>query len=598
MSALGSLFNVTSQQSPAAADEHILHDTIAAIRMVKHRSMIGGPGTSLPRPIESFLSWSLCISCLAISGYHYCVSTYFIPFAARIRHMSLTKRLTAFGVRTNTIISSSAVDPGVANTSTSTSSYMKYWMPLTTHSRNELDRKSPMQRYQQLLSMFKYYGININLISSKTKSSVDVDGCEEEIKNLMRQEDKLIQLLRENTVCRHLASLAMRPYNNKEKQSIRCTDMRSSLLDEDLELPLACVLARIWPKLLKLPPHENVFHDISADTPPTSDKNQIRISVVIPSYSESGELLEKQLLTMLKRCIDPASIEVIVVDAGGRTGDKKDELQHAVDQFQPYTYKTDQGKNETCAASKFGQMLLLEYKSGGGRGPCLNFGANTARGEIITFCHLDTTLPLHWDEKIYKMLKNDENAISTRGNSCAFAFGIDTSPQGLSNSFSSSSKTYYPPGIKAVETTANIRTRLYSLPYGDQAISVPKAIFDFIGGFPDQCLMEDYELVALLRKRAALLDDGPGAGEALKIIPGEPALCSPRRWQKFGVLFVTFMNSKFVNLYAGGLGPDQLYALYYGCDPPKRGSELSPWEVEMDHILSSSACFLNGKKEI
>ena len=416
---------------------------------------------------------------------------------------------------------------------------MKYWMPLTTHSRNELDRKSPLQRYQQLLSMLKYYGINI--ISSETKSSVD--WCEVEIKNLIRQEDKLIKLLRENTICRHLASLAMRPYNNKEKQSTR-SDVRSSLLDEDLKLPLACVLARIWPKLLKLPPHENVFHD--TDTPaPTSDKNQIRISVVIPSYAESGELLEKQLLTMMKRCIHPATIEIIVVDAGGRTGDKKDELQHAVDQFQPSTYKPDQSKNETCAASKFGHVILLEYKSGGGRGPCLNFGANTARGEIITFCHLDTTLPWHWDEKIHTIFKNDKDVISTRGNSCAFAFGIDTSPQGLSNSFSSSSKTYYPPGIKAVETTANIRTRLYSLPYGDQAISVPKAIFDFIGGFPDQCLMEDYELVALLRKRAALLDDGPGAGEALKIIPGEPALCSPRRWQKFGVLFVTFMKSKF-----------------------------------------------------
>jgi len=567
--------------------------------------MIGGPGTSLPRPIESFLSWSLCISCLAISGYHYCVSTYFIPFAKTTRHISpalILKRHTAAGAPT----SSPAVHQGVANTSTSTSTstsstsssypYMKYWMPLTTHSRNELDRKSPLQRYHQLLSMLKYYDINIPI--TETKSSVD--SCEIEIKSLMRQEDELIKLLRENTICRHLASLAMRPYytsTNKDKQSTRInTDMRlrSSLLDEDLELPLACVMARIWPTLLKLPPHENVFDD----TPPTtSDKNQIRISVVIPSYAESGELLEKQLFTMLKRCIDPASIQIIVVDAGGRTGDKKDKLQHAVDQFQPYTNTPDQRKNETHAPSKFGRVVLLEYESGGGRGPCLNYGAKNALGEIITFCHLDTTLPWHWDEKIHETFKNDNNAISARGNSCAFAFGIDTSPQGLSNSFSSSSKTYYPPGIKAVETTANIRTRLYSLPYGDQAISVPKVVFNFIGGFPDQCLMEDYELVALLRKRAALLDDDHGPVEALKIIPGEPALCSPRRWQKFGVLFVTFMNSKFVNLYSGGLGPDQLYALYYGCDPPKRGSELSPWEVEMDHILSSTACG-EGKKEI
>jgi hypothetical protein len=209
---------------------------------------------------------------------------------------------------------------------------------------------------------------------------------------------------------------------------------------------------------------------------------------------------------------------------------------------------------------------------------------------------LDTTLPWQWDKKILKELKNNAESTSSRGNSCAFNFGIDTSPQGLSNSFTSSCKTYYPPGIKAVETTANIRTRIYSLPYGDQAISVPKLIFEFVGGFPDQCLMEDYELVALLRKRATLLDGG--LGEALKIIPGDAALCSPRRWQKFGVLFVTFMNSKFVNLYSGGLGPDQLYELYYGSAPPKRESELSPWEIDMEKILESWTGFSEGKKHI
>jgi hypothetical protein len=64
----------------------------------------------------------------------------------------------------------------------------------------------------------------------------------------------------------------------------------------------------------------------------------------------------------------------------------------------------------------------------------------------------------------------------------------------------------FPPGIRAVEMTANIRTQLFSLPYGDQAISVPKDMFDFLGRFPDQCLIEDYEIVMLLRKCAALLN--------------------------------------------------------------------------------------------
>jgi len=235
----------------------------------------------------------------------------------------------------------------------------------------------------------------------------------------------------------------------------------------------------------------------------------------------------------------------------------------------------------------------------------------------LTFCHLDTKLPHNWDLKICDTLmttdgdaaaatstttttSNDidgskdssKNTTSVRANSCAFSFGIDTSPEGLSNPFCSSSVGYFPPGIKAVETTANIRTQLFSLPYGDQAISIAKSVFDFVGGFPDQCLMEDYELVALLRKRASLLTTTTTTTttttstrrEQLKIIPGEPALCSPRRWQKHGVLFVTYTNSTLVNLYAGGMSADDLYRRYYGRAPPNRDSALSPWEIEMEKI--------------
>ena len=104
----------------------------------------------------------------------------------------------------------------------------------------------------------------------------------------------------------------------------------------------------------------------------------------------------------------------------------------------------------------------------------------------------------------------------------------------------------------------------------------------------DQCLMEDYELVAILRKRAALLPKMSSRfeKEELTIISGEPALCSPRRWQKFGVLYVTFMNSYLVNPYAFGMGPDALlFSLYYGQELPKRTSTLSPWEDGMHSLL-------------
>ena len=160
---------------------------------------------------------------------------------------------------------------------------------------------------------------------------------------------------------------------------------------------------------------------------------------------------------------------------------------------------------------------------------------------------------------------------------------------------SSTTTPYVPPGIRAVQTTANLRTYLFSLPYGDQVLSLHACTFHFLGGFPDQCLMEDYELVSLLRRRATLfaVSHKPGliAREALTIIQGDPALCSPRRWQKFGVMYVTYMNSKFVNLYAGQrkMDPDELFQLYYGKAPPKRCAVISPWEAELANQLEATS---------
>lgn len=100
--------------------------------------------------------------------------------------------------------------------------------------------------------------------------------------------------------------------------------------------------------------------------------------------------------------------------------------------------------------------------------------------------------------------------------------------------------------------------------------------------------MEDYDFVALLRKRGTFVRNHQnGYREELKIIPGPPMVCSPRRWQKYGVLYVTCVNQKLVSRYSKGLDPDQLYKLYYDRDAPKRESELSPWEVEMEGYLQS-----------
>ena len=540
---------------------------------------IGGPGSILPTPVESFLAWSICIACLGVSGYHYCVSTFVVPLVTRITNLFVTFRKSTDG---GSLRLRCGEDDINAN-----DSYASCWIPLTTHARSELDRCTPLERYHQLISMLRLHGLEVE------------SECGEPI--TFNQKEKLVSILRNDTQCRRLASLAMRPtsiiqsrsrntnnkinINTNTNISSHAIGLKStSLLDHEPRLNLVHSMQSIWSRLLEL--------DFESGGGGHNNKEAFKfeISVVMPAYAETGDMLEKQILRLLNRCTDAANIEIIIVDAGG--GEKKSELQGVVEKFKRQSKDIQNGtsvnNNDNTNGPAFGDIRLLKFQEGGGRGPCLNYGAAAAHGRILTFCHLDTALPSSWDTKVCSTLEIKCDSDSIRPNSCAFGFGIDTSPEGLSScpspssSSSSSSKKnqpYYPPGIKAVETTANIRTQLYSLPYGDQTISIAKQVFDFLGGFPDQCLMEDYELVALLRKRASLLKTQPR--EALKIIDGPPALCSPRRWQSFGVLYVTFMNSKLVNLYSGGLGPDELYTLYYGRRPPNRQNVLSPWEVAM-----------------
>lgn len=337
-------------------------------------------------------------------------------------------------------------------------------------------------------------------------------------------DQEIVDVVRNSRVARHLVSLL------KEQM-------------EDSSLPLCRQLAACYPELLCLPP-------------PSSPENfGFEVSIILPAYRERGTDVRAKLMKALSSCQNPAKVQVIVVDAG-----------ECVDLDQHVSSMTG-----------WGCLQIVKFSSGGGRGPCLNFGAACAAGRLYTFCHSDTTLPDKWDIKIVRAL--DDVVDGWRANSCAFSFGIDTSQNGLNGG-------PFPPGIIAIETTANIRTHLYSLPYGDQVLSVPAVIFDYVGGFPDQCLMEDYELVSLLRRRRALLSKfGVNEKERLVIIGGAPALCSPRRWQKFGVLYVTFMNSKFVNMYAGGMIPDDLFALYYGQPPPQRDSAESPWELELEEFV-------------
>jgi len=576
---------------------------------------IGGPNTSLPFIAESFLGWSLCLSCLAVSGYHYGRSVGSGWYSKMYRRACGLVRGIMGGWIGRALAST---QPYVSSPLDVDQGDEAKWIPLTTHSRAELDRQSPWKRYLTLIQVLEKCHPEVlkPLMAMEDGAQINIDSPRS-LKD--EAEAALIHVLRHDTICRRLASLAMRPYDPTKFASTPATNddhdrdtkgksvhvHETTLLRQFPHNRLLQRLSKFWPSLLVLPSLEDTksFYRLptSSIMPVATSRNKRHtndsnypygISLILPAYHEKGSHLLRKLTAALGVAEDPNEVEVVIVDAGGCSD---------LEMLLPLADGEDCDNDDNESTNQYwGRVSIFSFASGGGRGPCLNFGASVATGRILTFCHSDTALPHHWDRRIVTSLEHagmhdaELSRLSiSRANSCAFSFGIDTSREGLSMPFESLKSTYYPPGIRAVETTANLRTHLFSLPYGDQVLSLHTCVFEFLGGFPDQCLMEDYELVALLRRRAALFvspSDAPGgsaAKEKLAIIAGAPSLCSPRRWQKFGVLYVTFMNSKFVNLYAGAarMDPDDLFQLYYGRAPPKRVATDSPWEVELEKML-------------
>jgi len=116
-----------------------------------------------------------------------------------------------------------------------------------------------------------------------------------------------------------------------------------------------------------------------------------------------------------------------------------------------------------------------------GRGGQLRRGARAATGAWLLFLHADTRLSSDWGDAVAPVLAGQR----------AWAFRLRFDARGLAPRW--------------VAGWANLRSRVFALPYGDQGLLVPRALYDQVGGFPDQPLMEDVEIARRLRGHLGLL---------------------------------------------------------------------------------------------
>ena len=169
------------------------------------------------------------------------------------------------------------------------------------------------------------------------------------------------------------------------------------------------------------------------------------LSIVMPALDEAAAI-EPTLLALAP--LRGRGAEVIVADGGSTDGT----AEHA---------------------HPFADRVLTAPR---GRARQMNAGAARATGDVLLFLHADTLLPPDADRLIRRAV--DAGAAWGR-----FDVRIAGRPRML--------------GV--IAAFMNTRSRWTGVATGDQALFVRRAVFERLGGFADQPLMEDVELSRLLR---------------------------------------------------------------------------------------------------
>lgn len=163
-----------------------------------------------------------------------------------------------------------------------------------------------------------------------------------------------------------------------------------------------------------------------------------------------------------------------------------------------------------------------------GRARQQNAGAAAASGQNLLFLHADTRLAA--------------GAFATAG--AALAAGATLGAFSLSLRSDN-------PWLRLIAAGANLRARLFSLPYGDQAFFTRRETFCALGGFPDIPIMEDVAYARLVAR----------AGGRVVVLPGR-VVASARRWEAEGVFRTTVRNLLLLTLYGLGVSPKRLCRYY------------------------------------
>ncbi|WP_208347217.1 TIGR04283 family arsenosugar biosynthesis glycosyltransferase [Pseudaestuariivita rosea] len=215
------------------------------------------------------------------------------------------------------------------------------------------------------------------------------------------------------------------------------------------------------------------------------------ISVVIPTLNAANELSDT--LACLVEGIEAGLLRELIVSDGGSQDETVD------------------------IAEAWGATVITDTA---GRGGQLARGCQAAKGDWLLILHADSHLAPGWRAVVRQHLAGSDAAY----------FRLVFRAKGLAP--------------RLVAGWANLRARVLGLPYGDQSLLLPRALYDDSGGYANIPLMEDVAMARALKGKLVMLDHAISTSAA--------------RYQRQGWLRRGARNLWLLLRYLAGADPEKL----------------------------------------
>jgi len=225
------------------------------------------------------------------------------------------------------------------------------------------------------------------------------------------------------------------------------------------------------------------------------------ISVIIPTLN-AQKGLPATFAALMPALIEGMIKEVIIVDAGSQD-------------------------NTLAIAQAAGAKVISANMTG--RGAQLSQGATAAKSNWLLFLHADTQLEESWYQEAKHHIENQDQA-----NASPAAFRFALQDKGL--------------GPQILTWMVALRCHFFHLPYGDQGLLINKHAYQKAGGYSNQPLMEDVDLIRRLKPRPTIFKSR--------------AFTCPSRYQKTGYIKRSLRNLTCLAAYYCGVPPNKIKDWY------------------------------------